>query len=38
MTTERYIQNINRDLGAVMNLFSEKGVQEEGHEDEKESK
>jgi integrase len=26
-TTERYIQNINRDLGATMNLLSEKGYQ-----------
>ena len=28
-TTERYLQNINRDLGAVMNLLSEKSTQEE---------
>jgi integrase len=28
MTTERYIKNINRDLGATMNLLSEKGYQE----------
>jgi integrase len=27
-TTERYIQNINRDLGATMNPLSEKGYQE----------
>jgi integrase len=27
-TTERYIQNINHDLGATMNLLSEKGYQE----------
>jgi integrase len=27
-TTERYIQNINRDLEATMNLFSEKGYHE----------
>ncbi|MGO9568104.1 MAG: tyrosine-type recombinase/integrase [Desulfomonilaceae bacterium] len=27
-TTERYIQNINRDLGAVMDLLSEKGCHE----------
>jgi len=28
MTTERYIQNINRDLGAIMDLLSAKGPQE----------
>jgi integrase len=28
MTTERYIQNINRDLGAVMDLLSGKGCHE----------
>jgi integrase len=27
-TTERYMQNINRDLGATINLLSEKGYQE----------
>jgi len=27
-TTERYIQNINRDLAATKNLFSEKGYHE----------
>lgn len=27
-TTERYIQNINRDLGATMDLLGEKGYQE----------